>query len=452
MRIWSIFLRNVAVLSKNSKIIVLVAVVVVCFCALFAAKNIGTSSAFAPSDWSFSGIENKTDERIMAAFLALDEQNYDEALKIYKEEFARTGDLAYLKEALGTLMLKQDYEAAKLAAQDFLAKSDDEEVRQVYIGILTNLQEFDLAAEQADLLLKNKESEQNLELASSVRFLQSNYRGAADYLERAYNIEKNEILLDKLCAIYMLFLRDRFKAISLYESHIRNYGISRFLGEKLAIVYIENKDYLSAARIYEKLFVEFSAQEYAGYALEIYFKNGNLYEAQAFLEKYENIASRDEALLEIYRRKKDNKKAIELLGKLYSDRGDVNFLGMQAMLMYEEFPKTKDNLEKTEKLLREVIEKSEDHIYLNYLGYMLIDHDINIKEGVELVEKALEKDPQNVYYLDSLAWGYYKQKEYKKALETIEKIPEIERNKEVEITAHYKAILSANTNSEIAKH
>ena len=38
-----------------------------------------------------------------------------------------------------------------------------------------------------------------------------------------------------------------------------------------------------------------------------------------------------------------------------------------------------------------------------------------MKKGIELVELALQNEPNNFYYLDSLAWGYYKLKECKKA-------------------------------------
>lgn len=53
---------------------------------------------------------------------------------------------------------------------------------------------------------------------------------------------------------------------------------------------------------------------------------------------------------------------------------------------------------------------------MNYLGYIYIDKNINISEGIELVKKALKIDPSNSYYQDSLGWGYYKLHKYKKAV------------------------------------
>jgi tetratricopeptide (TPR) repeat protein len=45
---------------------------------------------------------------------------------------------------------------------------------------------------------------------------------------------------------------------------------------------------------------------------------------------------------------------------------------------------------------------------LNYLGYMLAERGERLDESVNLVKKALELDPDNGSYLDSLGWAYYK--------------------------------------------
>jgi len=46
---------------------------------------------------------------------------------------------------------------------------------------------------------------------------------------------------------------------------------------------------------------------------------------------------------------------------------------------------------------------------LNYFGYMLADRGIRLDEAVELVQRALEEDPYNGAYLDSLGWAFFKQ-------------------------------------------
>ena len=45
---------------------------------------------------------------------------------------------------------------------------------------------------------------------------------------------------------------------------------------------------------------------------------------------------------------------------------------------------------------------------LNYLGYMLVDKNIRVAEGLAMIQKALDLDPQNGAYLDSIGWAYYR--------------------------------------------
>src|SRR5262249_22187943 len=45
---------------------------------------------------------------------------------------------------------------------------------------------------------------------------------------------------------------------------------------------------------------------------------------------------------------------------------------------------------------------------LNYLGYMLAERGERLDESVNYIKKALELEPENGSYLDSLGWAYYK--------------------------------------------
>ena len=71
----------------------------------------------------------------------------------------------------------------------------------------------------------------------------------------------------------------------------------------------------------------------------------------------------------------------------------------------------------------------------NYLGFMWVDHDQNLEEGGDLIKKALEIEPDNGAYLDSLGWYYYKTKRFDEALgqlqQAIEKIKQDETAGEV---------------------
>ena len=62
-----------------------------------------------------------------------------------------------------------------------------------------------------------------------------------------------------------------------------------------------------------------------------------------------------------------------------------------------------------EETFRRVLERDPAHAAtLNYLGYMLADRGERLDESVDLLERAIELDPHNGAYLDSLGWAYFK--------------------------------------------
>jgi tetratricopeptide (TPR) repeat protein len=69
---------------------------------------------------------------------------------------------------------------------------------------------------------------------------------------------------------------------------------------------------------------------------------------------------------------------------------------------------------------------------LNYLGFMLADKGIRLLEAKNFIEKALEMDPNNGAYLDSLGWVYYRMSDYEKARAYLENAVNNMDRKEVE--------------------
>jgi len=53
---------------------------------------------------------------------------------------------------------------------------------------------------------------------------------------------------------------------------------------------------------------------------------------------------------------------------------------------------------------------------LNFLGYSLAERGVHLDEAERLVKKALKIKPKDGYYLDSLAWVYFKQGRYGEAI------------------------------------
>jgi tetratricopeptide (TPR) repeat protein len=65
--------------------------------------------------------------------------------------------------------------------------------------------------------------------------------------------------------------------------------------------------------------------------------------------------------------------------------------------------------EPAEEQFRKVLNSDPDNaMTLNYLGYMLADRGVKLDEALAFIKKAVELDPTNGAYLDSLGWAYYK--------------------------------------------
>lgn len=60
----------------------------------------------------------------------------------------------------------------------------------------------------------------------------------------------------------------------------------------------------------------------------------------------------------------------------------------------------------------------------NYLGYMWVERDENLEEAGQLIQRALELEPGNGAYMDSLGWLYYKQGKYSEALVELQRAAE----------------------------
>ncbi len=68
-----------------------------------------------------------------------------------------------------------------------------------------------------------------------------------------------------------------------------------------------------------------------------------------------------------------------------------------------------NEIEAAEKEFRKILDYNPQHAAsLNYLGYMLADRELRLEEALNYIERALDQDPHNGAYLDSLGWVYFK--------------------------------------------
>ena len=118
------------------------------------------------------------------------------------------------------------------------------------------------------------------------------------------------------------------------------------------------------------------------------------------------------AMVSVYQRAKRYDDAQNILNKAvqrFPNEEQVYFLQGSV---YEKQKKDKD----AEKAFRKALElQRDDPAVLNYLGFMFADRGIHLEEAESMTQKAVQSDPTNGAYIDSLGWVYYKQNRFDQA-------------------------------------
>lgn len=104
-----------------------------------------------------------------------------------------------------------------------------------------------------------------------------------------------------------------------------------------------------------------------------------------------------------------------------AEQSHSEILNARFFLQYGAAAEQAGLIDRASELLRESIrlDTSNAAEARNYLGYMWVDHDRNLDEAGELIRKALEADPDNGAFLDSLGWFYFKKGDYERALKEL---------------------------------
>jgi tetratricopeptide (TPR) repeat protein len=98
-------------------------------------------------------------------------------------------------------------------------------------------------------------------------------------------------------------------------------------------------------------------------------------------------------------------KALDQAEKLAQDADDKQTVWFMRGAMFEKMK----NIDAAEKEFKKVLADSPDNPgALNYLGYMLADRNVRLPEALGYINKALEGDPYNGAYLDTLGWVYFR--------------------------------------------
>ena len=100
----------------------------------------------------------------------------------------------------------------------------------------------------------------------------------------------------------------------------------------------------------------------------------------------------------------DEKKTLDAADALSKTGNEKSVIEFARGAMFER----QKNFDAAEKAFRNVLSTEPNNAgALNYLGYMFADRGVRLDEAKDLISKALDLEPGNPAYEDSLAWVYY---------------------------------------------
>ena len=210
------------------------------------------------------------------------------------------------------------------------------------------------------------------------------------------------------------------------------YGCREMICSRLAEIYRSLYDYDNLIAIYKRLYKNSYDNSYAEKIVYILVEEGKFKEAIQFIKK--NRLNK-KLLSAVYLTKFRESNSYKDAYKIYKLTNNNRYFFLYSILKFENSKKSILDIKNLIANLEILIKKEDNPLYLNYLGYILIDYDIDPQKGVEYVQKALEKEVGNKAFLDSLAWGYYKLHKCKKAYEIMKTLnlndKEIQKHKKI---------------------
>jgi len=394
-----------------------------------------TVPALKPNEKAFE----QEDTFIIFALDAQERKQYRVAAEYYGILYEKSARKEYQKRYYEMLLQGQDYERVEQNARVELKVKNDAALKRYLIAALIGRQKYDEAKVEALSLVTETKEAQDYLILSNIYIRQQHFDTALKYLESAYLINFNEQILDKMVVVMYVNLQRKDEAVAQLESHSRLHGCSKSVCSRLAGFYSANNDIDGLLNTYKRYYEIKKDPETADAIIRIYSYQKDFIALLRFLEE---SGEDDDLLLKLYINAKNHEKSAAIASKLYEDKGDVLYLGQSAIMTFEGAedktdPKMiSDVIEK----LKKVVKEEDNALYQNYLGYLMIDNEIEIEEGISYVKLALEQEPNSPYYLDSLAWGYYKLGACKAADKLMEKVREELGENDPEVMVHIKMI------------
>lgn len=387
------------------------------------------------------------DTLIVRAILDEESGNFTESRNIYENLYQMTGKKEYIiQEAKGALAQRVEIQHSIDNLLNWIEENptdNDVELYRMLVALYIQNGSLIEAEKSADKYLSLNPPVDDRIAVAALKLELDKPKESVDILLNAYKEDENQKALIQAVSIMLKELDRKAEATKLLEDYISKHkdaSVATYF--KLIEIYAKDKKLDKVAKLYKKLYKRDPQKYFLKKIIEISLYRKDLDGAITFLEE---SGDNQEILYSLYRKKDLNEKAIAITDTLYKKSKDPKWLAEKGILIFESANKSKvsvmEALKKMQTLLDEAILKGiKDSTYFNYYGYTLIDHDLDIDRGIELIKIALKKEPNNTYYLDSLAWGLYKKGQCHKSYKIMKKVVAREGLKEEEIATHWDLI------------
>lgn len=390
--------------------------------ALFLGGCAGVQNNKIPSSLKAVEIKDNGDFEVLRAYDLLNNNDEALALNSFYELFKKNKSKLAAKEAFRLAFILKDERIDELAAFAKKNLSKDNEVLRLIIGYEMGKNRLGVAKKLAkSLSQKEAQNPANHSILGTIYALEGNNALARHSLQKAYSIEPSEINLLKLMDLLENSLNKRSEAVKFAADWVNKNGCSKQVCLILLGFYAQEQKIDLMVEIYTKLYDKFGGENFLKDALALYLYKKDLNGAKNLLEKYPF----DKAILmDIYAQLGDFDGAFLTAKAVYEQSKDPQFLAKMAIYKYEKNGKITSEFELAQivALFEEATKKIQDPIIFNYYGYLLIDHEIDVKKGLDLCLKAYGLNPDANFIVDSVAWGYYKLGACKQASEWMDKV------------------------------
>jgi tetratricopeptide (TPR) repeat protein len=377
----------------------------------------------------------KEDEYIVEALLAKNSKDYNLSKYYVNLLYENSKKSVYKEQFIELTYLNKEYNTTINISKEYLNNFEihNETIEKYLVLSLLALNQNKRALHIAKLLLAKNRTLQNYNFIAFSYLHMKDYKNAIKYFKSMYSINPSEMIVLKIGNILIKNLNNANEALSYYQTHIREHGCKERVCLQMLSIYKFMYDIPNMIEIYKKLIKKYDNPQYEKDLLNLYIVE-KMYDDAIKLVKSNNFPK--EWLLNLYETKQDYKNASKVSYELYKTTKAKSYLYKSAIYKFEVSKRSKKDVKILVDTLTPIVDELNSAVSYNYLGYTLIDYDINYHKGIKLVKKALELEVHNDY-IDSLAWGYYKLKKCNLAYKTIMKL---KNTKSKEILEHIEKI------------